>query len=677
MLEKNYNIIEGGANNKNMKEEEEKNFKNKLGFLSNTHQDFIAKKEKTYDLSYLKNFPGFFNKNFNLTSFKEKQENFRIKSQSPEKKIIKHQIKGNGIPNDVIERIKFTGEIFKSDRFKKFFKAISKIKNIKFDEISDKIEKYSLKYSKLEGIMLSYYYICHTIKYDYKYSEWKIDYRKIQSVDTVIKTKKALSLGFTNLFEALMKKLEVKCKHIEGYCKLLPDRVKYLSFNIDTNSSFNDSNIKNKSRDKDTIYNRNNSIVFTRYNDSSVINNTKFLGPSKTLTKVNLNEEDEDISEYVNHCWNAFYYKGEWYLVDATLGSCWFDKNKIKKDLNTNNEIEKDLQNDFKSEELKVEFFNPYYFMAPPQYLIYTHLPGKVFWQLTDKFCTLKQFQQKKNIDFAQFYLSLYKYNIEYLSHPNPLILHNIKDRLIITFKLFSHTIEGNIFDLSGLHKMGEMKYTIDRKKGITNLEPIFPKTGEYYIKLNICATSSNDIAYKPLFDYYVRVTNDISFNYFEKYIRMKQARNERDKFENNLLLPKIKGFNSPNKNTQGKIITDYNKVFPSKNNKIICYDNEGFALLEPRTVFIRKGIVTKFRVMIKGAQSAFILDGNKWMQLKKIEENIFTGQKEIKNDNVSICCIKKQNVFTEVFRFKNKKKFIFEKSVGVGNRRKNLSLNK
>ena len=80
---------------------------------------------------------------------------------------------------------------------------------------------------------------------------------------------------------------------------------------------------------------------------------------------------------------------------------------------------------------------------------------------------------------------------------------------------------------------------------------------------------------------------------------------------------------------------------------------------------------------MIKGAQSAFILDGNKWMQLKRIEENIFSGQKEIKNDNVSICCIKKQNVFTEVFRFKNRKKLIFEKSLGAGNRRKNYSLNK
>ena len=675
MLEKNYNTIEGKIKGKNLKEEEEKNFKKKLSFLSNTHQDFISKKEKSYDLSHLKNFQGFFNKNFNLTSFKEKQENFRLKSRSPEKIIIQHQIKGNGIPNDIIDRLNFMRDIFNSDRFKKFIKSISKIKNITFKDIAEKIENYSSKYSQLEGIMLSYYYICHTIKYDYKFSSTKYNYKKSQSFETVIKTKKALSLGFTNLFEELMKKLEVKCKHIEGYCKLLPDRVKYISLNTDTNSSFNDSNIKNKSKEKDNIFNRNASIAFTRYNDSSVIN-TKYFGVSKTLTRVDAIEEDEDISDYINHCWNAFYYKGEWYLVDVTLGSCWFDKNKVKKNFGDNND-DNDAESVYKSDESYFEFFNPFYFMAPPQYLIYTHLPGKVFWQLIDKFCTLKQFQQKKNIDYAQFYLGIYKYNMEYLSHPNPLIIQNIKDKLIITFKLMNHTIEGNIFDLSGIHKIGEVKYSINTKKGITNLEPNFPKVGEYYIKLNICATNSNDISYKPLFDYYVKITNDISFNYFEKYIRIKQAKNERDKLENNLLLPKIKGFNSVDKNSQGKIITDYTKVFPSKNNKIICYDNEGFALLEPRTVFIRKGIVTKFKVMIKGAQSAFILDGNKWMQLKRIEENIFSGQKEIKNDNVSICCIKKQNVFTEVFRFKNRKKLIFEKSLGAGSRRKNFSLNK
>ena len=65
--------------------EEEKDFQNKLGFLSNTHQDFISNNYRP-DLSYFKNFQGFYNKNFNLTSFRQRQEKFRIKSQSPEKK---------------------------------------------------------------------------------------------------------------------------------------------------------------------------------------------------------------------------------------------------------------------------------------------------------------------------------------------------------------------------------------------------------------------------------------------------------------------------------------------------------------------------------------------------------------------------------------------------------------
>ena len=657
--------------------EEEKDFQNKLGFLSNTHQDFISNNYRP-DLSYFKNFQGFYNKNFNLTSFRERQEKFRIKSQSPEKKIIQHQIKGNGIPKDIIERTKYLGNIFKSERFQKFIKSLEKQKNLNFGDISEKIEAFASQNSQLEGIMLSYYYICHSINYDYKFSSRNIDYKKSQSIESVIKYKRALSLGFTNLFEALMRKLEVKCKHIEGYCKLFPDRVKYLSYNNDTNSSFNDSNIRNRSKEnlnnnRNTI---NTSIVFTKYNDSSIMNN-RFFGTSRTLNKFIQTkdfEEDEDISEYINHCWNAIYYKGEWYLVDATLGSCGFDKNKVKN--NTNDDMDdNEMNNDARKNKMKFDNFNPYYFMAPPKCLIYSHFPGKLFWQLTDKFCTLKQFIHKKNIDFSQFYLGLYKYNIEYLTHFSPIIHHNIKDKLIISIRNPSNVIEGNIYDLSGLHKIGEVKYSINRKKGITNLEPYFPKTGEYYIKLNIKAVNSNDIIYLPLFDYYIKVINEINFDYFEKYIKIKQIKTERDKLENNIFLPKIKA--SKTIQPQGRIITDYNKVFPSKNNKIICYDNDGFVLLEPRTVFIKKGIVTKFKVLIKGAQSVFILDGNKWMQLKRIEENIFSGQKEIKSENVSICCIKNKNVFTEVFRFKNRKKIFFDSSITKKDRRQIRSLNK
>ena len=132
-----------------------------------------------------------------------------------------------------------------------------------------------------------YYYICHQINYDYTFLERNDNYKKSQSIETVYKYKRALSLGFTNLFETLMKKLEVKCKHIEGYCKILPNRIKYLSY-ANSSRDNNTSNIYNNAsiiNTKENFNNKNNnSIVFTMYNNSSIMN-SKFLGASKTLTK--------------------------------------------------------------------------------------------------------------------------------------------------------------------------------------------------------------------------------------------------------------------------------------------------------------------------------------------------------------------------------------------------------
>ena len=163
---------------------------------------------------------------------------------------------------------------------------------------------------------------------------------------------KHIYLGFTYLFEAFMKKLEVKCKHIEGYCKLTPDRVKYLSYNRDTNSSFNESNFRNSSKEKENNAHTNTlkktSIIFTRYNDSSIINNKiKYFGLSGML----------------------FFFIGEWHLIDETLGSYWFDEIKVKNN-NENSDEDDEMQNPFKVDKDYYDKFNPYYFLAPPQCLI-------------------------------------------------------------------------------------------------------------------------------------------------------------------------------------------------------------------------------------------------------------------------------------------------------------------
>lgn len=690
MLGNKYDTLESKERNTfnttNTDDEEEKNHKRNGAFLSNTFQGFSSGKQKPPELSYFNNFQGFFNKKFNLTSFKQKRDDSRSRSKSLEKIINPHKVKGNGIPIDIVARTKFLGKIFDSPKFKRFFNInILKNKNIKFNEFTDKILKFSKKHSQLEGIMMVYYYICHQINYDYTFLERNDNYKKSQSIETVYKYKRALSLGFTNLFETLMKKLEVKCKHIEGYCKILPNRIKYLSYaNANSSRDNNTSNIYNNAsiiNTKENFNNKNNnSIVFTMYNNSSIMN-SKFLGASKTLTKLNLYdyENENDLSNYINHCWNAFYYKGEWYFVDTVLGSCSFDKEKIKS--NSTQNTEDDESNNYynKNEENKnFSNFNPFYFMTPPEFLINSHLPGDDSWQMTKKFCSLKQFLSKRLIDYDRFYKGLFKYDIELLTHKNPFIQINIKENLVIKIKIFSFLIEAHLYDSGGMQKISEIKNFSDSKNGIFSLEPTFPKTGEYLIKINIRTINSTDLVYSPLFDYLVRVTNNISFNHFEKYKKMQLARNEREKIEDNLLLPKIRGFSNNNKFmnltkptmtfSQGRIITDYNKIFPSKNNKIICYDNEGFVLIEPRTIYLKKGMNTKFKIKLKGAHSVFLLDGNKWTFLKKTEDNIFEGQKEIKTENVSICCLKNKNVFTEVFRFKIKKKIYLSKSFGLAN---------
>ena len=105
---------------------------------------------------------------------------------------------------------------------------------------------------------------------------------------------------------------------------------------------------------------------------------------------------------------------------------------------------------------------------------------------MTRKFCSLKQFLSKRLIDYAKFYKGLFKYDIELLSHQNPFIQINKNQNLIIQLKIFSHLIEAHIYDSSGMHKLNEVKYSLEQKTGIFTLEPSFPNTGEFLIRIYI-----------------------------------------------------------------------------------------------------------------------------------------------------------------------------------------------
>ena len=116
-------------------------------------------------------FKGFYNKKFNLTSYKNERENSRSRSRSPERRIEPHKIRGNGIPDDALDRISFFGTIFKDPSFQKYYASRPKKKTSKFEDICNYIINYRKNHSELESVMMAFYFVCHEIKYDSSFFE--------------------------------------------------------------------------------------------------------------------------------------------------------------------------------------------------------------------------------------------------------------------------------------------------------------------------------------------------------------------------------------------------------------------------------------------------------------------------------------------------------------------------
>ena len=622
-------------------------------------------------------FKGFYNKKFDLTSYKNDRDNSRSRSRSPERRYETHKIRGNGIPEDALERIRFLGTIFKDPSFQKYYTNKPKKRYSKFEEVCDYIINYRKNHSELESVMMAFYFVCHEIKYDNSFlkknldiknnneninmnnqQEKNINIKNFQKPDVVYRKGKAISLGFTNLFEYILKRMEIKYKHLEGYCKLIPKKMKLNPYSKDILMkiiSNNLSNIKinirdnNKEKTKSEKYfsPNNRNKINTSSSTKNISNSIKNIKSSNNF----LTEKSKGKDLPINHCWNAIYIKGEWYFVDTLFGSGGLLDEKKESLINQNG---KKFCDDFDI------FFNPFYFMPLPKFLIMTHRPNEDNWQFVDKTVNFSQFMIKNYPDISQFYRGAYQYNVELLTHDYPIIEINSKDNLILKLRLKKAVLQSDLYDINGTNKIADVKYSFIEKKNMFIFEPSFPTKGDYTLRVNCRSLLSTDLVYWPLVDYIVKFHDHIEFSHFNKYKKIKSDLNKEilDK-KDTFTLPKLHSTNS-HVIYQPKIINDYNNFFPSKLNKKICYDNDGFFLIEPRITYLKKGNNIKFKVRIKGASVVSVLDGNHWMHLKKTEKDIYEGEKNIKTDNVSICCLRGRNIFTEVYRFKS----IKEKSI-------------
>ena len=580
------------------------NIKNKIYSaklpLNKTSKDFLTEKLK------LNEFTGFFNKKFNLDLYRKIRENTRLKIKSPQKRIILTQKRGNGIPDVIFERMKFLDKKFNDPKFLKYYNNKPEKKDYNFDEVINYLVKYSKIKGDLESIMMAFYFVCKEIKFDKECynnnEETKFNQKPINVYDEGM----GVSSGFTNLFEYILKKMEIKYKHIDGYCKLLP---------------------KKKPLKKIKKGNKLNRVQSAK----------------------NFTETINELNDTVNHSWTAFFLRGEWYFCDCLFGSGSVEQEedlatKINlKQLDINNNLYNYNStmtngNTTKNNEPS-DTFNFFYFMIPPELLISTHRPIDEMWQFIPKTLSFKEFYNSRKINYGEFYKNVHKYKVKLLSHLNPFISITTKEKLEIKIKVPHHLLEANLFYSFRNTKIADVKYIYDETNDIYILKPIFPQKGEYILKINTRALDSTDLLYWPLLDYIIKIDSFFQVNEDSNFLTQKET-----KLKTKALVKEI--FPKLNKNSSAKnlftpkIVTDYSKIFPPKTVKKICYDKEDLRILEPKNCILKKGINSKFRILAKGAVSLSILDGNHMTFLKRHEDGIFFGQREIETNNVSLCCL-------------------------------------
>ena len=329
-----------------------------------------------------------------------------------------------------------------------------------------------------------------------------------------------------------------------------------------------------------------------------------------------------------NHYWNSIYINNTWYLCDLTFGS-----GGIKpKEVNSNPK----------------DYFNPYYFLTPPECLIITHRPLNDEWQMTSKIIPANQFSNKSDINMGDFYKQVYEHSLELITHKFPIIKCNKNLKIQIGIK--NAATQAFLYFSNYKTKSTEIKTEFDQDNNILNIEHNFDMNGKYWLQILYREDNSTDIKYMPLINYKI-IVDDSEEKYFENL-----KKNKKIKLNEKLLFDfkwkkskKLRG-----KNLSG-ILVNYEQLNTYRSQNKICLDNEGAYLISPNAKNIKIGQINEFKVKAPNCDVVCVLDGHNWNYLKrnKNDKNIWFGKIEIKNENIMILSMKNNKVFTEIFRLK------------------------
>lgn len=154
-----------------------------------------------------------------------------------------------------------------------------------------------------------------------------------------------------------------------------------------------------------------------------------------------------------NHSWIAVQIDSNWQFIDPTWGSGYINEKREY-----------------------VHQFNDYYFLVPPEELIYSHFPGNPEWQLLDSTVTLREFE---NMVFLKDVF--FKNNLHLKSHKTGTIKtgKNVHIEIIVPVEVELLTLLDNGGDIL------PNKFTNQKRTGdICHLYITLPEPGEYFLRI-------------------------------------------------------------------------------------------------------------------------------------------------------------------------------------------------
>ena len=288
-----------------------------------------------------------------------------------------------------------------------------------------------------------------------------------------------------------------------------------------------------------------------------------------------------------------------------------------------------------------IKELKPFYFLTPPLFFLENHLPYDERYQFIPRPLKVKEFTRKENPYFTEeFYNDIFKYDINLENRTAP-EFECIDSETKIKFSVSMTGLEAQLFLNEKL--LPRENVNLDNKEVLSNytITCYFPSDGEY--KLNILFKKNDDVKKILTYRISVKIKNIINNEEQKKIITKKK-----------IVMPKFRAIsplyfikNKEKETKLNKCVSDFDEKVKNK-----CYDNSDACVYEPKNKILRIGQDAKFKVKVRNAKYVVVLDGKRWNYLKRKEDDTFEGIIPIKTENIVVCAMRNNDIYTEVFEF-------------------------